>query len=282
MSVTLRLANREIRTERAALLMGILNVTPDSFWESSRVLSVEAGVERTLAMEADGADIIDIGGESSRPGSAYVDEAEELRRVIPLIKGIRKHSAVPISVDTRKASVMREAIDSGADICNDISALEDDPSLASLVRDSGIPIILMHKQGIPESMQANPLYFDTVAEVKSYLFARALFAESAGIARNKIILDPGIGFGKRYEDNCSLIAGLASITSGEYPVLVALSRKTCIGKMTGSDTRDRLAGTIAANMLVVQRGAKIVRVHDVRENRDMLSVLQEIQARGNH
>jgi len=282
MSVSLCLANREIRTELSALLMGILNVTPDSFWESSRVLSVEAGVERALAMEADGADIIDIGGESSRPGSAYVDEAEELRRVIPLIKGIRKHSAVPISVDTRKASVMREAIDSGADICNDISALEDDPSLASLVRDSGIPIILMHKQGIPESMQANPLYFDTVAEVKSYLFARALFAESAGIARNKIILDPGIGFGKRYEDNCSLIAGLASITSGEYPVLVALSRKTCIGKMTGSDTRDRLAGTIAANMLVVQRGAKIVRVHDVRENRDMLSVLQEIQARGNH
>ena len=131
-------------------------------------------------------------------------------------------------------------------------------------------------------MQADPRYRDPVAEVSEYLFLRALFAEGAGIERNKIILDPGIGFGKRYEDNCSLIAGLASIASGEYPILVALSRKTCIGKMTGSDTRDRLAGTIAANMLAVQRGAKLIRVHDVCENRDMLSVLQEIQARGIH
>jgi len=189
---------------------------------------------------------------------------------------------VPISVDTRKASVMRAAIESGADICNDISALGDDPSLASLVRDSRIPVILMHKQGFPETMQADPRYRDPVAEVSEYLFLRALFAEGAGIERNKIILDPGIGFGKRYEDNCALIAGLSSIASGEYPVLVALSRKTCIGKMTGSDTRDRLAGTIAANMLAVQRGAKLIRVHDVCENRDMLSVLQEIQARGIH
>jgi len=282
MSVTLRLSNREIRTELSAFLMGILNVTPDSFWEASRSLSVEAGVERALAMEADGADIIDIGGESSRPGSAYVDENEELRRVIPVIKGIRKRSRIPISVDTRKSIVMREAVDAGADICNDISALEDDPFLATLVRDSGIPIILMHKQGVPETMQLDPRYRDAVAEVRDYLFARALFAENAGIERNKIILDPGIGFGKRYEDNCSLIAGLASISSGMYPVLVALSRKTCIGKMTGSDTRDRLAGTIAANMLAVQNGAKFVRVHDVRENRDMLSVLQEITVSGNH
>jgi len=282
MSVTLQLAHREIRTELSALLMGIVNATPDSFWEASRFESVEAGVERALSMEADGADIIDIGGESSRPGSAYVDEAEELRRVIPLIKGIRKRSTVPISVDTRKAAVMREAIDSGADICNDISALEDDPSLAFLVRDSRIPVILMHKQGNPETMQADPRYRDSVADVSEYLFKRALFAEGVGIERNKIILDPGIGFGKRYEDNCSLIAGLASISSGNYPVLIALSRKTCIGKMTGSDTRDRLAGTIAANMLAVQFGAKLVRVHDVRENRDMLSVLKEISFSGIH
>ena len=282
MSVTLRLAHREIRTGLSAFIMGILNVTPDSFWESSRVVSVEAGIERALAMEADGADIIDIGGESSRPGSAYVDEAEELRRVIPLIDGIRKLSSVPISVDTRKSSVMRAAVDSGADICNDISALEDDPSLTALVRDSCIPVILMHKQGVPETMQSDPRYSDAVAEVTAYLFKRALFAESAGIERNKIILDPGIGFGKRYEDNCSLIAGLASITSGNYPVLVALSRKKCIGTMTGSGTRDRLAGTIAANMLAVQCGARLIRVHDVREHRDMLSVLQEIQARGIH
>jgi dihydropteroate synthase len=243
---------------------------------------VEKGVERALEMEADGADIIDIGGESSRPGSSYVDEAEELRRVIPLIKGIRKRSAVTISVDTRKAAVMREAIDAGADICNDISALEDDPSLASLVRDSLIPVILMHKQGIPETMQADPKYRDAVAEVKDYLFARAHLAEGIGIKRDKIILDPGIGFGKRYEDNRSLIAGLSSIAAGEYPVVAALSRKTCIGTMTGSDTRDRLAGTIAANMVAVQNGARIVRVHDVREHRDMLSVLQEMKVSGNH
>lgn len=283
MTRTLPLAGgREIRTGHDAFVMGILNATPDSFWEKSRAASLADGVARALALVADGADIIDIGGESTRPGSAYVGEEEEISRVIPLVRAIRKETAVPISVDTRKAAVMRAAIDSGADICNDISALEDDPELAPLVASAGIPVILMHKKGSPVSMQDSPAYADPVREVAEYLFARARFAEGSGIARDRIILDPGIGFGKRYEDNCALIDGLAEIVRGGYPVLMALSRKSCVGTMTGRATPDRLAGTLAANLVAVRNGASLLRVHDVRETVDTLSVLQEIKARGIH
>jgi dihydropteroate synthase len=275
-------ASRAIRTDLGAFVMGILNATPDSFWERSRAATLSEGIERALALVADGADIIDIGGESTRPLAAYVDAEEEAARVIPLIRAIRKETDIPISVDTRKASVMRGAIDAGADICNDISALEDDPELAPLVAGTGIPVILMHKRGVPASMQDNPVYADPVREVAEYLFTRARFAEGRGIAHDRIILDPGIGFGKRYEDNCALIAALAEIVEGGYPVLMALSRKSCIGAMTGRDTADRLAGTLAANLVAVQRGASILRVHDVRETRDMLSVLREIDLRGIH
>ena len=262
--------------------MGILNATPDSFWEKSRAGSLAGGVSRALALVADGADIIDIGGESTRPGSAYVGEEEEISRVIPLVCAIRKESDVPISVDTRKASVMRAAIDSGADICNDISALEDDPELAPLVARAGVPVILMHKKGVPVSMQDSPSYADPVREVAEYLFAQARFAVERGIAPDRIVLDPGIGFGKRYEDNCALIDGLAEIVRGGYPVLMALSRKSCVGTMTGRETADRLAGTLAANLVAVQNGASFLRVHDVRETVDTLSVLQEIKLRGIH
>ena len=280
--ISFQLRDRRIETSLPAFIMGILNVTPDSFWEKSRAVSVEGGVARALEMVAEGADLIDIGGESTRPGAAYVGIDEELSRVIPVIRGIRQKSRVPISVDTRKASVMEAALEAGADICNDVSALSDDPGMASLAARTGIPVILMHKQGIPESMQTDPNYSDTVREVAEYLFARAKEAELAGIARNKIILDPGIGFGKRYSDNCALIAGLPELAAGGYPVLMALSRKSCIGQMTGRDTPDRLSGTIAANLIAVQNGAFMVRVHDVAATRDMLSVLQEIRTRGIH
>jgi dihydropteroate synthase len=282
-SQTISLAGgREIRTGLDAFVMGILNATPDSFWEKSRSSTLADGVSRALSLVADGADVIDIGGESTRPGSAYVGEEEEISRVIPLVRAIRKECGVPISVDTRKAAVMRAAIDEGADICNDISALEDDGELAPLIASAGIPVILMHKQGVPVSMQDSPSYADPVREVADYLFARARFAESTGIARGKIILDPGIGFGKRYEDNCALIDGLAEIVRGGYPVLMALSRKSCVGRMTGRETADRLAGTLAANLVAVRNGASFLRVHDVRETVDMLSVLQEIKLRGIH
>ncbi|ULQ59709.1 dihydropteroate synthase [Brucepastera parasyntrophica] len=265
-----------------AFIMGIVNATPDSFWAQSRSGTLAAGLERALVMTEEGADMLDIGGESTRPGSVYIDEAEELRRVIPLVREIRKHTSIPISIDTRRSSVMKAALDEGADILNDISALEDDPGMIPLAAGTGIPVILMHKKGEPENMQNNPVYTDAVHEVSAYLFNRAEIVRQAGIQKEKIILDPGIGFGKRYEDNCALIAGLAEIGSEGYPVLMALSRKSFIGQITGRDTDNRLPGTLAANMLAVLNGAAILRVHDVAPARDMLAVLQEISNFGNH
>jgi len=271
---------RSVSTPLPALIMGILNATPDSFWESSRAETVENGLARALELEEEGADIIDIGGESTRPGANYVDAAEEEARIVPLIREIRKVSRIPISVDTRKASVMRAAIDAGADILNDVSALEDDEDMVHLVASADIPVILMHKRGIPVSMQENPVYNDVVAEVTDWLVARALFAEGAGVARGRIILDPGIGFGKRYADNIALIAGVGKLASSGYPVMMALSRKSCVGQMTGRDAADRLAGTLAADIVAVMRGASMIRVHDVRAARDTLAVLQEIEKSG--
>lgn len=283
MSVSLTLhGDRYITTELPALIMGVLNATPDSFWEGSRSVSVNEGIERALVMQGEGADIIDIGGESTRPGSRYVSIDEELERIIPVIEGIRRESRIPISVDTRKSAVMEAAFAAGADMVNDISALTDDPDLAALAARTGMTVILMHKQGVPATMQVNPTYTDVVSEVRGYLLERAAEAQKAGIPKDRIILDPGIGFGKRHEDNCALIAGLAEIANGGYPVLMALSRKSCIGTMTGRDTQDRLSGTLAANMLAVQNGAKVLRVHDVAQTRDMLMVLQEISTRGIH
>ena len=276
---------RRIESDLPALIMGIVNATPDSFWEGSRALEAsgpERGAERALALRAEGADVIDIGGESTRPGSAYVSEEEELARVIPIVKAIRKRSDVPISVDTRKARVLEAALGEGADILNDVSALADDPAMAPFAARAGIPVILMHRRGTPDSMQKNPSYADPVREVTEELVARARYATEMGIARERIILDPGIGFGKRREDNVALIAGLAEIVRAGYPVLMALSRKSCIGEMTGRETRDRLPGTLAANLLAVQRGAFMLRVHDVGETRDMLRVLKEIETCGIH
>lgn len=292
MTATLELSGgRRIGTDLPAFVMAILNATPDSFWEGSRTPgsagatgadAVARGADMALAFEADGADIIDIGGESTRPGSAYVTEEEELSRVIPLIKAIRKRSDVPISVDTRKARVLEAALAEGADMLNDVSALGDDPAMAPLAARARIPVILMHKRGSPGDMQVNPLYEDPVREVIAELLARARFAEDSGIARDRVILDPGIGFGKRHSDNVALIAGLAEIAATGYPVLMALSRKSVIGEMTSRAIEDRLAGTLAANLIAVQRGAFMLRVHDVRETCDALRVLKEIETRGVH
>ncbi len=283
MSVSLSLPRgRVLSTDLPACVIGILNATPDSFWEGSRVTGVDAGVDRALEMVAQGADCIDIGGESSRPGSAYVSAEEELDRVIPLVEGIRRKSDVPISIDTRKARVMEFAFEAGADILNDISALRDDPAMPGLAARLGLPVILMHMRGVPLTMQDNPTYADVVGEVRAWLLERAAFAVSAGVRADRIVLDPGFGFGKRHEDNCSLVAGLAEIARGGYPVLMALSRKKSIGIMTGRDAESRLAGTLAANQYAIMSGATYVRVHDVAETRDMLKVVQEIRARGIH
>lgn len=282
MSVTFPLAGgRILTTERPAFIMSILNVTDDSFWDGSRVSGADEAVERALEMVASGADIIDIGGESTRPGARYISAEEELSRIIPVITLLRKRSDIPVSVDTRKASVLRAALDAGADILNDVSAMEDDPEVTFLVARSGIPVILMHKKGSPDTMQHNPVYRDVVSEVRDYLFSRAQAAQDAGIDRRKIILDPGIGFGKEYEHNMALITGLAEIAAGGYPVLMALSRKRVIGHITGRDIPDRLAGTLAANMVAVRNGATFLRVHDTAETADMLAVVQETNKKWN-
>ena len=271
----LHLADRDITTDRPAFIMGIVNATPDSFYSASR-----GGIDRALQLIDEGADIIDIGGESTRPGSAYVEEEEELRRVVTVIEQLRKQSDIPISVDTRKRSVMEAAWNAGADILNDISALEDAADIAVFAAAKKLPVILMHKRGIPKTMQEETRYDNVVSQVSSYLAQRAAAAEAAGIAGDKIIVDPGIGFGKGLEENKQLIWNCGSLCEGRYPVLMALSRKSCIGLMVGEDDAagdGRLYGTLAADIIAVQRGASLLRVHDVKACRNTLDVIKSVQ-----
>ncbi|GHV61531.1 dihydropteroate synthase [Spirochaetia bacterium] len=254
------------------LVMGIVNCNGDSFFPPSRARAKEA-VEKALRQVEDGAAIIDFGGESTRPGAAYVSAGEELERLIPVIEAFRRRSPAAISVDTRKAAVARAGLEAGADIINDISALEDDPEMGPLCAEKKAAVVLMHKQGEPRNMQQNPHYTDAAAEVGAYLFEAARRAEQCGIAHDKIILDPGIGFGKALADNLSIMNRLAEICGSDYPVLVGLSRKTFVGELTGREAPDRLAGTLAANAFCLLKGARIVRVHDVRETADMIKVL---------
>ena len=265
------LASKKIKTERKAFVMGIVNTTPDSFFEGSR-----GGFERAMQLVEEGADIIDLGAESTRPGSvypgsAYIDEDEELRRLLPVLRAIRKVSDVTISIDTRKKNVMQAAFEEGADILNDVSAMEDDENMASFISEKKIPVILMHS--VPLS-KINLSEGEVFSEVKDYLLKRADFALQCGIAPEKIILDPGIGFKKELSDNVSLIKHCGELGDGKYQVMMALSRKRCIGEMTGRTTEERLSGTLAANLVSVIKGATFVRVHDVKETIDTLQILQ--------
>ena len=266
---TLNLASRKISTEFPAFVMGIVNCTPDSFFSGSR-----GGAERAFELIDEGADILDLGGESTRPGSDYVSAEEEIKRIVPIIEEIRRKSDIPISVDTRKKSVMQAAFDSGADILNDISALEDDPELVFFAAEKKIPVILMHKRGIPSTMQADTEYKNIFNEVSSYLEQRAEFAIKSGIEKEKIIVDPGIGFGKNLEGNLNLISNCCFLCGGKFPVLMALSRKSCIGQVTGREVQDRLYGTLAADLISVLKGAFMVLVHDVSPCKDTLAVLK--------
>jgi dihydropteroate synthase len=275
----LKFSNKTISTEKPAFVMGIVNVTPDSFWEKSR-----SGAKMALEMISSGADIIDIGGESTRPGADYVSEEEECERIIPVIKEIRQSTDKPISVDTRKLLVMKEARNAGADMLNDVSALEDDPRLADFCAKEKMPVILMHKRGIPVIMQDNTNYIDPVKEITTYLIQRVMFAVEHGIDSKKIILDSGIGFGKKIDANIALIRAskqiLKDVHKAGFPeilhIMMALSRKTCIGDITGKAVAERMAGTLAANLLAVQYGATMLRVHDVSETVDILKVLGRI------
>lgn len=263
------LKDKVITTENPAFVMAIVNATPDSFYSESR-----GSIDRALKMIDEGADLLDIGGESTRPGSAYVEEAEEIQRVVPLVKEIRKHSSIPISINTRKSAVMKAAFEEGADILNDVSALEDDSAMADFCAEKKIPVILMHKRGIPDSMQNNTEYGNVFEEVSSYLEQRADYAMSCGIEKEKIIVDPGVGFGKNLNGNIQLIKNCGKLCGGKYPVLMALSRKTCIGQMTGKDVDGRLYGTLAADLISVLNGAFMVRVHDCAPCVDTFAVLK--------
>lgn len=258
--------------------MGILNCTPDSFYPESRKHGLDAALSEARDMIRNGVDIIDIGGESTRPGSDSVDDAEESRRVVPVIETIRGESSVPISIDTRKTSVAERALNAGADIINDVSALADSPSLGSLAAERGVPIVLMHMRGKPKTMQNDPYYSDTIKEVQNELEQRIEFALETGVSRDRIILDPGIGFGKRLVDNLLLIKHIDQLHMLGFPMLVGISRKSFIDKLLGKPVDRRLAATIAAEAYAVLQGVEIVRVHDVTETIDMVKTLAAILA----
>jgi dihydropteroate synthase len=263
---------------RGPLVMGILNATPDSFYGGSRAGDLGHALEASRAMIEAGADILDIGGESSRPGAEYVDARVEIDRVLPIVRAIRRESNIPISIDTRKAEVAEAALDAGASIVNDISALTDDQRLASVAVRAGAPVVLMHMRGNPKTMQTSPHYDDTVREVRSELGDRIALAVRLGLPREQIIIDPGIGFGKRPEDNLRLIAGLSELRDLGRPILVGLSRKSFLGKIVGDKpAEERLTASIAANLYAACAGADIVRVHDVRETVEALRVYRAIR-----
>jgi len=256
-------------------VMGIVNVTPDSFSDGGKYSSVERAVEHALQLIAEGADILDIGGESTRPGAAPVGLDEELRRVIPVIEALSKVTTVPISIDTYKPEVMRASIQAGADIVNDICALREDGAL-EIVTNSNAGVCLMHMQGKPQTMQINPQYTDVVTEVKQFLADRVEACLAHGIARERIMLDPGFGFGKTTAHNVALIQHLGSFVELGFPLLVGLSRKSVLGRIAGGDEQQRLHAGLAASVISVMKGAKIVRVHDVKATVDALKVVEAV------
>ncbi len=255
--------------------MGIVNVTPDSFYDGGRHAAAPQAVEHAYRLVAEGADLLDIGGESSRPGAEPVGPDEERARVLPVLEGLRD-AGVPISVDTVKPEVMRAALDHGAAMVNDITALAS-PGALEIVARSDAAVCLMHMQGRPRTMQAEPAYADVVAEVRDFLAARATACVAAGIGRERIVLDPGFGFGKTVDHNLRLLARLGEIAALGFPVLAGWSRKSSLGRITGRPAEDRLAASLAAALLAVERGAGIVRVHDVAATRDALAVLTAVE-----
>lgn len=266
-----KLKDRTISTERNAFVAGIVNVNNDSFWKGSR-----GGFSLAKRLILEKADILDIGAESSRPGSKYISEKDELKALIPLIRKIRKFSDIPISVDTRKKNVFEACVQEGADILNDISALEDDSQMARYAGNEKIPVILMHKRKNPDIMQKYTEYEDVFKEVEDYLYSRIQYAVENGIDEDKIIIDPGIGFAKDLHANLVLIKNCGRLCSWKYPLMMALSRKSFLGLLTGKTVDKRLVGTVSANLYSVINGAKFVRVHDVKEAVDSLDVLKGI------
>ncbi len=261
---------------RPFALMGIVNATPDSFYDGGRHDSCGRAVEHALRLVDEGADVIDVGGESTRPGSPPVDMEEEIRRVIPVVEAVGARTSVPISVDTTKAGVAERALQAGASWVNDISAGRFDRAMAGVVAQGGGPVVLMHSRERPATMQQCPSYEDVLAEVESELLGQVTVFTEAGVAEANIVLDPGIGFAKRVEDNLALLRGVDRLAGHGFPVLVGTSRKSFIGQVTGRDVEQRLAGSLGSVAAVYARGVRMFRVHDVAETADLLRVLSAI------
>jgi dihydropteroate synthase len=256
--------------------MGILNVTPDSFSDGGLYSDTDAAVRRAAQMASEGAHVIDVGGESSRPGARRVSEAEEKGRVVPVIEALRERLAIPLSIDTRRASVARVALDAGCTIVNDISACRD-PAMPGIIAEYGAVVVLMHMLGEPGTMQKKPSYKDVVKEVAAFLADRVELLKQAGVVGDRIVIDPGIGFGKRFRDNLELLRDVREIRSLGQPVLIGASRKTFLGEVTDAPAERRLPGSLAVAAWCHSAGVDVVRVHDVRETVDLFKVLDAIE-----
>lgn len=277
---SIRCGDRILHLSQRVHVMGILNVTPDSFSDGGRFMALDRAVEQGERMVREGADLLDVGGESSRPGAALVPLEEEMRRVLPVINVLAKRVSIPISVDTYKAEVAQRAIDAGASLINDISALRFDPGMATVAATYGVPVVLMHMLGTPKDMQINPFYEDVIGEISAFLHERIEAAVAVGIERSQLIVDPGIGFGKRVQDNLLIIQRLHDFTALNCPILLGPSRKSFIGKALDLPVQDRLEGTAAVVALSVSRGVHIVRVHDVKEMVRVVRMTEAIERMG--
>lgn len=270
--------NRHLEFERP-LVMGVINATPDSFSDGGQFLDTDKALEQARKMIDDGADMIDIGGESSRPGSEPVSADAEIARVIPVIERLRQLSGIPISIDTSKAAVAEKAISVGVDIINDISALRNDPDMVEVVAENKVPVVLMHMLGEPKTMQVNPNYSNCINEIKQFFSERIHYCHNYGIDRSQIILDPGIGFGKRLEDNMTIFKNLDEFASFDCPVMVGASRKSFIQMITHKQDKptNRIGGSLSTVLWAVEKNVNIVRIHDVAETVEAIAVMQAIK-----
>ena len=274
---TLRIRGKTVELGRRALIMGILNVTPDSFSEGGRFFDYDRAVGHAFELISQGADFLDIGGESTRPGSEPVRAEVEIERVAPLIRAVREKSDIPISIDTNKASVALHALSAGADIINDVSSLRFDSDMAGVAAESKAPLILMHMLGTPRTMQDNPVYGSLISEIIAFLEERIQFAVDNGVAREQVMVDPGIGFGKTVEHNLCIIRNLGSFSCLDRPIVLGASRKRFIGSVLGRDESQRELGTAVANSFGIAGGAHILRVHDVAFNREAARMAEAIR-----
>src|SRR5215469_8523694 len=274
----LRARQFEFTFPRPVMVMGVLNVTPDSFSDGGRFFDTAGAVAHGLELVSQGAEILDIGGESTRPRANPVPEAEELRRVIPVIEQLAHQVKIPISIDTMKPAVARAAIAAGASIVNDVAANREDTAMWSVIAESGAGYVVMHMQGNPQTMQANPVYADVVGEVRDFFFHRIQRLSDCGIAREQVILDVGIGFGKTVEHNLRLLGALRSFTKLERPLLLGVSRKSFIGKLLGDEMAGRLPAGLACAALAVEAGVQVIQTHDVRETVQAVRMAEAILA----